>query len=190
MPKKKVIKFFLINIISLIFIILIYKNLLESGKKNNLETINEENSNSLNIIKNIKYETKDKNGNEYLIVALEGEIDYSNPSIIYLTTVNSLIKLKNSNDISIVSDFGKYNSENLDTIFSKNVIIKYLDKVITSDYLDFSIRNNLMIISKNVIYENSDNIIKADVVEINLNTKDTKIYMYESEKKVNIKSKK
>ena len=46
-----------------------------------------------------------------------------------------------------------------------------------------------MIISRNVIYTNLENILKADVVEINIKTKDTKIFMYEENKKVNIKNK-
>ena len=46
-----------------------------------------------------------------------------------------------------------------------------------------------MIISKNVIYNNSENILKADVVEIDIKTKDTKIFMHEQEKKVKINSK-
>ena len=46
-----------------------------------------------------------------------------------------------------------------------------------------------MKISKNVIYTNVENILRADVVEINIKTKDTKIFMHEKEKKVNIKSK-
>ena len=46
-----------------------------------------------------------------------------------------------------------------------------------------------MIISKNVIYTNLENILKADVIEIDIKTKDTKIFMYESTKRVNIKSK-
>ena len=46
-----------------------------------------------------------------------------------------------------------------------------------------------MIISRNVIFTNLENIMKADVIEINISTKDTKIFMYEKEKKVNIKSK-
>ena len=46
-----------------------------------------------------------------------------------------------------------------------------------------------MIISRNVIYTNLENILKADVVEINIETKDTKIFMYDSKDKVNIKSK-
>ena len=54
--------------------------------------------------------------------------------------------------------------------------------------MDFSIVQNRMIISKNVIYTNLDNILNADVVEMNIDTKDTKIFMYEN-RKVNVKSK-
>ena len=46
-----------------------------------------------------------------------------------------------------------------------------------------------MIVSRNVVYNNFENILKADVIEINIETKDTKIFMYEENKKVNIKSK-
>ena len=46
-----------------------------------------------------------------------------------------------------------------------------------------------MIISKDITYTNLENILKADVIEINLKTKDTKIFMYENEKKINKKSK-
>ena len=46
-----------------------------------------------------------------------------------------------------------------------------------------------MIMSKNVIYSNKKNILKSDVIEIDLKTKDTKIFMFENNKKVNIKSK-
>jgi lipopolysaccharide export system protein LptA len=67
--------------------------------------------------------------------------------------------------------------------------MKYLDNTITSDYLDFSLKRNTMIISRNVIYTNSDNILKSDVVEIDIATKDTKIFMYEKKKRVNIKNK-
>ena len=45
-----------------------------------------------------------------------------------------------------------------------------------------------MIISGKVIYNNLENILEADVVEINIKTKDTKIFMYENKKKVNIRS--
>ena len=59
---------------------------------------------------------------------------------------------------------------------------------IKGNYLDFSLDRNTMIISKNVIYYNDGKILKADVVEIDIKTKDTKIFMYEQNEKVNIKS--
>ena len=48
---------------------------------------------------------------------------------------------------------------------------------------------NRMIVSKKVIFTNLENILKADVIELDIKTKDTKIFMYEENKKVNIKNK-
>ena len=141
-----------------------------------------------NITKNVNYTSQDMNGNTYIIDAKIGEIDINNSSIIFLTDVKAIIKLKDSSNILITSNFGKYNIDTYDTIFSKNVIITYLDNKITSEYLDFSIDRNSMIISKNVIYNNMENILNSDVVEIDIKTKDTKIFMHNIDEKVNIKS--
>ena len=46
-----------------------------------------------------------------------------------------------------------------------------------------------MIISRKVVYTNLENILTADVVEIDIETKDTKIFMYKNKEKVNIKTK-
>jgi hypothetical protein len=92
-----------------------------------------------NIIKDINYTSRDLRGNEYILVAKEGEIDLNNSDIIFLTDVTANIKLaKNSELIVITSNYGKYNTINYDTIFSKNVKIDYVDNIITGDYLDFS----------------------------------------------------
>ena len=90
--------------------------------------------------------------------------------------------------INISSDFGKYNSLNFNTIFSKNVIINYIDNEITSEYLDYSMIKNKIIISKNVIYKNLENILKADVIELDTLSKDTKIFMHSTKQQVIIKS--
>ena len=151
--------------------------------------IKEEISTNSNIIEDVSYVSKDARGNEYIINAKQGEIDYEKENIIYLTNVRAIVRLTNSNDVIIKSDYGKYNTLNFDTIFSRNVRVDYLENTITGEYLDFSINRNSMIISRNVIYTNLENILKADVVEINIETKDTKIFMYDTKKKVNIKSK-
>ena len=190
MKKNKIIKIIFIFLI-LISILLVYLKFLkkDSNIVMNETTVVEEKVYSSNIIENVNYSTKDNDGNEYLITALTGEIDYANPNIIYLTNVKAEIKLSNSDNIVVVSDFGKYNADNFDTIFSINVIIKYLENKIVSEYLDFSMNRNTMIVSKNVIFTNFDNILEADVIEMNLKTKDTKIFMHEKNNKVNIKNK-
>ena len=195
MFKKKIVVFFFLIFTLFFLAFFIYskfnKNLKISETLQNKNTVvpQEENQINSNVIKDVNYVTRDADGNEYIVKASEGEIDFNNDNILFLTNVKALIRLKNSSEITIISDFGKYNTDNFDTIFSKNVIINYLDNKIVGEYLDFSLERNSMIISKNVIYSNLENILIADVVEMDLKTKDTKIYMYENKKKVKIKNK-
>lgn len=189
MYKRKIAIFFGVFFL---FLLLIYYNKF-FNQKNTVQSNsaeNETNTYSSNIIKDVKYISTDAKGNKYIIKALTGEIDYSDSSTIFLNNVTAVIELSDKNNIKIVSDFGKYNTDNFDTIFSKNVIVDYLENRITGEYMDFSINRGTMFISNNVIYTNADNILNADVVEMNIKTKDTKISMYDKNKKVNIKSKK
>ena len=163
------------------------KTKIELVEKENIE-ISEEQIESSNIMEDVSYSAKDIKGNEYFLKANEGIIDQNESNYIFLKSVKANIKLENYKFIEISSDFGKYNINNYDTIFSKNVIITYLDNKITGNYLDFSLDKNLMIISKDVILENNTGSLKADVIEINVETKNIKIFMYEEDKKVNIKS--
>ena len=152
------------------------------------ETILEDIDDTTNIIKDVNYSSNDVKGNEYILNAGEGQIDLNNSKIIFLTNVKAKINMINEEIINIKSDFGKYNIDNYNTIFSKNVEINYEDNEIKGDYVDFSLDRNSLIISKNVVYSSPKNFLKADVIEINITTKDAKIFMYEKEKKVKIKS--
>ena len=158
-----------------------------SKSVNPTSEIEEEAVYNSNIIKNIKYISRDLKGNEYTLLAKEGEIDLNYSDIIFLTDVTAYIKIaKNSQLIVISSNYSKYNTINHDTIFSKNVKIDYVDNIITGDYLDFSMIKNLLIISRNVVYKNLENAMKADVIELDITTKDTKIFMYNSNEQVNV----
>ena len=192
MKKKKFLKIVLILSLLIItwFVYSEYfkkdKNVLSKPAKQITETEEQTVYNS-NIIKDINYTSRDLKGNEYILIAKEGEIDLDNSDIVFLTDVTAYIKLvKNSELIIITSNYGKYNTINYDTIFSKNVKIDYVDNIITGDYLDFSMMKNLLIISRNVIYKNLSNTMKANVVEVNITTKDTKIFMYNSNEQINI----
>ena len=196
MDVKKILKILLFFIFLISILYLFYYKFYKIDKNNTIsptiDTIDNVDDTNLsynsNIIEDVNYKSTDAQGNQYIISAKRGEIDYSEPNILFLTDVTGLIKLKNSDNIEITSDFGKYNSNNFDTIFSKNVLINYLENRIKANYLDFSLEKNLMIMSGKVIYNNLENILEADAVEINIKTKDTKIFMYEDEKKVNIRS--
>ena len=168
------------------------KNLIEKKKIESIEKekneIIESRIESSNIIEDVSYSAKDTKGNEYFLKASEGTIDQNESNYIFLKSVRGIINLKKYELIEILSDFGKYNVNNYDTIFSKNVIIKYLDNRITGDYLDFSWDENLMIISRDVTLKNNRSSLQADVIEVNIKTNDIKIFMYEENKKVKIKS--
>ena len=192
MKKKIFLKILLI--LSLIIITwFVYSEYFKKDKKlfskqvNSSTNIEEDGIYNSNIIKDINYTSRDLKGNEYILIAKEGEIDLDNSDIIFLTDVTAYIKLvKNSELIVITSNYGKYNTINYDTIFSKQVKIDYVDNIITGDYLDFSMMKNLLIVSRNVVYKNLENTMKADVIELNTTTKDTKIFMYNSNEQVNV----
>ena len=190
MKRKIIISIIIFFLIFLVFLLFTGSNNKKTEQTGQTEpNISNDISYSSNVIQDVYYSSKDIKGNEYIIKASQGEIDYNNPNIIYLTSVNGYIKMANSNNIKITSKFGKYNSENFDTIFSKNVIIDYLDNNILGEYLDFSVKRSSMLMSREIIYTNSNNILKADAIEIDIDTKDTKIYMFQNSKKVNIRSK-
>ena len=188
MYNKKFVKFFFTFLFFSTVIIFIYFKFFKINKNEFVQEKNDEIISKSNIIKDVEYSTKDKDGNEYIIKAKEGEIDFTDTNIIFLKNVNALIIFVDSQKVTIVSDFGKYNSVNNNTIFSKNVIINYLDNKITGEYLDFSLERNSMIISKNVVYSNLENVLKADVVEMNIKTKDTKIFMMDEKENIKINS--
>ena len=186
MNKKKI--FF-----SIIFFFIVFTFVyLKFTKHEKVVTTEPKNSSEIyynsNVIEDVYYSSRDSEENEYIITASKGEIDYKQTDIIYLTNVKAIIKLIDSNVIEITSKYGKYNSNNFDTIFSNNIVINYHNNKITAEYLDFSMQRNSMIISRNVIYTNLTNILKADVIEIDISTKNTKIFMHKSDEKINIKS--
>ena len=184
-------RFLILLIIISVSFFFIYSNLFKEEKKyqNSSLEIEENNLTNSNIIKDIKYTSKDLKGNEYVILADEGEIDLVNSDIIFLKNVKAYINLIENNEmITVISKFGKYNTVNYNTIFSKNVKIEYQNNKIVSDYLDFSMKKSLLIISKNVVYTNPNNVLKADVVELDTITKNTKIFMHNSKEKVNLQN--
>ena len=149
-----------------------------------IEKIDENLNNTSTYIDDINYVSTDAKGNKYQITAKQAEIKVENSDVMILRDVVAFIFIKDSDTIKINSNFGKYNSKNYDTIFSENVIVIYPGHKITGEYLDFSFLNNLGIFTENVVYTGEKTNLFADKIEMNLITKDTKIFMNDTGKKV------
>ena len=192
MNKKTVIQIlliFLIFLFSILFYLKYFKNsqiISENISKEDKQNITSQNDSST-YIDNINYISSDTKGNKYQVTAIQAEIKIENPDIMFLENVVAYIYMKDSDTIMITSNFGTYNSKNYDTIFSENVIILYPGHKITGENLDLSFLKSLGTISKDVIYKGEKTSLFADKVEINLTTKDTKIFMDDKNKTVLIK---
>ena len=180
---------FLIFLFSTLFYLKYFKNsqkISENIPKEEQQSITSQNDNST-YIDNVNYISSDTRGNRYQITAEQAEIKVIDPDVMLLENVVAYIFIKDSDTIMITSNFGEYNSKNYDTIFSENVIILYPGHKITGEYLNLSFLKNLGTISKDVIYKGEKTSLFADKIEINLTTKDTKIFMDDKNKKVLVK---
>ena len=163
------------------------KKLSTDSQNTSKQKINNKNTN--NIIKNIYYISNDNADNVYEIMSDLGEIDINNPSIILMTDVTAKITFVNSEPIIITSKYAKYNNENYETIFNENILVNYENHNIRAEGMTLSMEENLAILNKDIFYNNSDIELIADRVEIDLMTKESKIFMDNSHKKVQITGK-
>ena len=154
---------------------------------NNKSNFDIDNQNSL--IKKLSYFSKDNLGNEYIIESKYSELNLDNVDIINMKDVNAKIIMVNSKPIYVTSNFAKYNNENYETTFTDNVLIVYLDNKIRCEKFYISIENNFANVTDNVIYENPNGILIADTIEIDLITKNSKIFMIDKNKKVMVLNK-
>ena len=188
MNKKTVIQIiliFLIFLISLSFYLKYFSNNSKVLKDTPLEEkIAANQNNTSTYIDNIDYVSFDIKGNKYQVTAEQAEIKIENSDVMFLTNVIAYIFIKDSDTVKITSNFGEYNSKNYDTIFSENVIVIYPGHKITGEYLDFSFLKNLGTMSTNVVYNGEKTNLFADKLEMNLSTKDTKIFMNDASEKV------
>ena len=189
MTKKIYIQFFLIIIFFIISLGLFLKYFKKSNLSSNLITNFEKPLTNESLIEDLKYTSTDKEGNEYKIEAKRGNIDKNDPDILYLENVDALISLNNSEFISISSRFAKYNTKNYDTLFNNSVSVDYGEHFLKSEFLDLSFEKNLVSIYDNVRYLGGISSLNADRAEIDILSKKTKIFMENSNKKVQINSK-
>lgn len=142
-----------------------------------------------NVVKDIAYKRiYNSTGDEFLIKAFYGEFIDDNNEIIILTNVNALINRNDGSSVYIKSDRAKYDTINNNTNFMNNVELTYLDNKINSNFLDIVFSQNLIQAYGSLVYQNIDYKLFADKMDLDIDTKNTKIFMFDNSK-VKIKKK-
>ena len=151
----------------------------------------------LNLIEDIKYTSNNTQGDIYEIIADYGETSLENPDLMFLTNVTGNVIFKKKENIKLISDFANFNTKTFETTFINNVKVTKGNEVITGRELYLildvdekiikdnpEIDQNLIRISYNVFYERPGYTLKADILEIDLISKNMKIFMNNKIKKV------
>ena len=99
-----------------------------------------------------------------------------------MKNVAARIEIFEKDTIYIKSLSAKYNTTSYETNFNKDVELKYLDHEIFSENMDLSFQKNFVWLYTNVIYKGFDYKLFADKIEIDLITKNSKIYTDDNEK--------
>ena len=188
---KKVIQILIILLIILIsyLVLNIYffdkKDISDLDLNENL-VIEEDNLNFDNVMENLEYKSSDKSGNNYIIKAKKGKVNFEKENLFILEDVYGEIKLVGKSTIYIYSNFAQYNRNNFDTRFYQNVLVNYEDKRFNCDNLDLFFKDNFGSMYNNIVFVNEDTQINADQVNMNLLNGDINIKMFQEEKKIKI----
>ena len=144
-----------------------------------------------NLIKNLKYEVKLDQKNQYIITSDLSEITYENNiEIVKMQNVTAIFIDETKIPLTVTSGFAIYNSLTYNTKFYQNVKIEYLNNTILSEKMDLDFENNLVTIYENVKYSGLQGKVAADNIKIDLITKKIEIYMNNSNDNVEITTKK
>ena len=193
MQKKTLIQLSLLFFIFAI-IIIFYKSYFGNLSEVKIKNAIAKNSNKdivkkgINQIGKMSYISQDLEGNSYIIESDFGEYDQKKPDLILLTNVKATILTKNSEPIKIYSNKSLYNNLNYNTNFYDEVQIIYKDQTIFSNNFDLIFNEKTGTIYNNVVYKNLNTMLYADKIDIDLISKDSKIYMFDKSKKVKIKN--
>ena len=193
MQKKTLIQLSLLLFVFVI-IIIFYKSYFGNLNQVKIKNVIKEDLNKeivkkgINQIEKVSYTSQDLDGNSYSVKSEFGEFDQNKPDIMLLTNVKATILTKNSEPITIYSKKSLYNNLNYNTNFYDDVQITYKDHKIFSNNFDLIFNEKTGTIYNNVLYKNLNTMLYADKIDINIISKDSKIYMFDKSKKVKIKN--
>ena len=194
MNVKTIIQFLIFILILVLLFFFIKNTFLEEEQdiieleidKNEVVTVNQDNEEITNVIKNLNYRSVDSNGNTYILNSEYGEVTKENSDILILKNVTGIIRLKNKSEIKISADLAKYNSENYNTFFYQNVLGLYEESEIHSDNLDLLFQDNIAKMYNNIKFLDQNLKVNADEISLDLLYGDVYIKMFDDKNKIQI----
>jgi hypothetical protein len=204
MGKKSLIQICLVVLLFIVTLLIfnhfyISNNSLENSQSKKVTNLKKDTEQVIdkNIIENVQYSLNNNKGDVYQVLADFGEINLDNPNLMFLTNVNASLILANKTNIILTSDFANFNTKTFETTFIKNIKVERDDETITGDELYLVLENeknntenasfsdeNLIRISNNILYKKPGYSLKADILEMDLISKDIKIFMLDKQNKV------
>tara|TARA_B100000941_G_scaffold284665_1_gene255703 strand:+ start:58 stop:639 length:582 start_codon:yes stop_codon:yes gene_type:complete len=178
MRKEILIQIFLV-ILVLMILIFIYQKYFKNELNDNVIINKEEIIKTENNLINIEYESIDREGRRYIITAETGNFKKENSELIFMTNVNAKIFLLDGSVIYVSSLNAEYNTLVYNTKFYKEVKMEFLEHHIFCENLNIFFNKNLIEAFNNLNYKNLDIIMLADKIEIDLLTKNSKIYNFD-----------
>ena len=170
---------------------------LKNSEVNNIVSSSEEQS----MIENLEYTSSNNNGDVFELYADYGEPSIEDPDLMFLKNVRAKIIFVDKNNINLISDFANFNTKTFETFFINNVQITRMDEIVTGNELYLVLENkidlqkdkkkeqNLIRMSHNIFFQKPGYNLKADILEIDLITKNLKIFMNDKIEKVTANSK-
>ena len=154
-----------------------------SFSENNVD-LNFNTNTSSNTMSNIEYKSTDTIGNQYLIRAKLGSISDEDSNVILMQDVEAEIQLDNSEKILISALSAEYNIVNYDTFFKEQTNIKYSEHNLNCNNADLIFKDHKIKLYSNINYSSLNTSLLADEIEIDLITKNLKVYMIDKNQKI------
>ena len=193
MKKNRVIQFFLVIAIIILFFTTYYSGdkdeIIDANKNSSTENVSKLTKETSNIIEDANYAGSNNKGTFFEINSAIAEVKRDEPNLSRLQDVFVVIRLRNLRIIHIEADTGIFNKVTNDSEFFGNVKITEQDNIITSDNLDFYNSKNLLQVYNNVTYTGNKGDLIADQMLVDLLNNEANIFMFEKGDKVKAKYK-
>ena len=143
----------------------IQKNLLESE--------------DITLFEDLEYQGLYDLDKKFIVKSKKAHINQDEPDIVIMKNMHVILYLKDDRVVNIFSDEGKYNKENYDCFFEKNVKATDESTIILAENLDLLANKNYMEVYNNVILDHTAGYLEADKINYDLETKHFKVSMFD-----------